>query len=86
MTAVCMRLDDEFQYYLDHQAEFVERYEGKVIVLKNHEVIGAFGSEGEAVRETSKRHELGTFLVQRCLAGDEAYTRTFHSHVSVGHC
>lgn len=81
-----MKLEDEFQFYLDNQPEFVDRYEGRVIVLKNHEVIGVFGSEGEAVREVSKRHELGTFLVQRCEAGEEAYTRTFHSHVSIGHC
>jgi hypothetical protein len=81
-----MRLEDEFQFYLDHQPEFVDRYQGKVIVLKNHRVIGAFSSEGEAVREASKQHELGTFLVQRCEAGEESYTRTFHSHVFINHC
>jgi hypothetical protein len=81
-----MTLEDEFQFYLDHQSGFLERYEGKVIVLKNHQMIGAFNSEGEAVRETSKHHEIGTFLVQRCEPGEQAYTRTFHSHVSISRC
>jgi hypothetical protein len=81
-----MTLRDEFQYYLEHQDELVRRFNGKVIVLKDHQVIGSFDSEGEAVREVSKQHELGTFLVQRCEPGTEAYTRTFHSHVLVGSC
>ena len=81
-----MTLENEFQFFLDHQNELVDRYEGKVVVLKNHQVIGVFNSEGEAVREISKHHEIGTFLVQRCEAGEQAYTRTFHSNVSIGRC
>ena len=35
----------------------------------------------EALFETSKVHELGTFLIQECTEGDSAYTQTFHSRV-----
>jgi hypothetical protein len=75
-------LEQEFEYFLSHQTELVERYEGKVIVIKNGSVLGAFDNHAEAVREISKIHPLGTFLVQKCDAGTEAYKQTFHSRVT----
>ena len=74
-------LKKDFQYYLDHQGELVERYNGKFIVIRNQEVIGAYDSELEAIEETSKQYELGTFLVQKCEPGSESYTQTYHSRV-----
>jgi len=32
--------------------------------------------------ETSKKFELGTFLVQKVEPGTESYTQTFHSRVA----
>ncbi len=72
-------LKEEFQFYLDNQEDFVKKYDGRVIVLKSHSVIGTYDTEGQAVSETQKDHELGTFLVQRVSEGSEAYTQTFHS-------
>jgi hypothetical protein len=77
-------LERDFQYYLSHQSDLVHRYSGKVVVIKNQSVIGAFDSEAEAVNETAKSHELGTFLIQRCEEGSDAYTQTFHSPVVAG--
>ena len=74
-------LEKEFQYYLDHQDELVAKYNGKVIAIKNCKVIGTYETELEAVTETAKTEEMGTFLVQKCTPGAESYTRTFHSRV-----
>lgn len=76
---VTAKLIREFDYYLKHQDEFVKKYDGKYIVIKKDEVLGTFDTATQAVLETSKTHELGTFLVQLVSAGDEAYTATFHS-------
>ena len=76
-------LHDEFQYYLTHQDELVEQYNGKVIVLKDHKVLGSYDSASEAVTETQKTHELGTFLVQPVSPGTEAYTRKFTHYVRI---
>jgi hypothetical protein len=73
----------EFEYYLQHQDEFVRQYNGKVIVLKDHVVLGVFDSDFEAVHKTSQEHELGTFLVQRCSPGVQDYTAVFHSRVGL---
>lgn len=73
-------LEREFQFYLDHQDELVAKHNGRVVVIKEEEVIGVYDDELEAVTETRKIHPLGTFLVQRCTPGDEAYTRKYHTH------
>ena len=74
-------LEKEFDYYLSHQDELVKKYRGKHVVIVGEEVIGAFEDEMEAIRETSKTHEMGTFFVQQCEPGDENYTQRFYSRV-----
>ena len=69
----------EFDYYLAHQDAMVELYNGRVIVLKDCVVIGAYDNYGDAVLETEKQHELGTFLVQRVSPGPGDYTVTIRS-------
>ena len=76
-------LKDEFEFYLAHQEEFVKQYNGMVIVLKDHKVLGVYRDKPAAIREAMQLgHALGTFLVQFVSPGDEAYTQTFHSRVS----
>lgn len=78
-----MKLEQEFNYYLSHQDELVKKYNGKFVVIKDESVLGAYDSEAQAVVETSKSHELGTFLVQKCEPGRNSYTQTYHSRVMV---
>jgi len=80
---VVNKLENEFKYYLEHQKELINKYNGKYVVIKNLEVIGAYDSELEAVQKTAEKHELGTFLVQKCEPGSESYTQTYHSRVSL---
>ncbi len=54
-------LKSEFEFYLAHQGEFVNQYNGKVVVLKGHAVIGVYDDQATAVFETQKTEELGTF-------------------------
>lgn len=75
-------LEKAFRYYLDRQTELVKEYNGKFIVIKDDKVIGAYDSDVEAVLETSKKHALGTFLVQKCEPGAESYTQTYHSRAA----
>ena len=72
-------LTREFEFYLAHQEEMVEQYDGRVIALKGGRVLGVYDSELAAVTELQKSHALGTFLVQRVTPGDSAYTQTFYS-------
>ena len=70
-------LADEFNYYLEHQGDLVKQYNGKVIVIKDRKVLGVYGNDIDAVTETQKNHELGTFLVQSVSPGTDAYTQSY---------
>jgi hypothetical protein len=72
-------LEKDFQYYLDHQNELLQKYTGRFIVIKESQVIGDYSSELEAINTTKEHHEIGTFLVQKCLPGDESFSATYHS-------
>jgi len=81
MTLMTPSLKDEFDFYLKNQEELVSKYKGRFVVIKNQEVIGNYHNQVEAINETSKNHELGTFIVQQCLPGSSNYTQTYHSRV-----
>ena len=70
-----------FDYYLKHQAELVKKYDGKFVVIKDEQVLGAYDDQEKAISESAKRHPVGSFLVQRVSSGDSAYSQTFHSRV-----
>lgn len=76
-------LEKEFEFYLKNQESLVEKYNGKFIVIKGEDVIGAYDSHGDAYTETTKTEKLGTFLIQHCIAGSDSYTQTFHSRVLI---
>ena len=68
---------EAFHFYLAHQDEFVRLYDGKVVAIKDGKVLGAYKDEGEAIIETEKTVEPGTFMVQRVSPSNEAYTVRF---------
>lgn len=76
------QLLEDFEFYLSHQNEMVEKYDGKCIVIKDGVVIGVYDSDLSAVTETQKSHKLGTFLVQKVSQGDKDYSSSYSSRVS----
>ncbi len=74
-------LEKEFKYYIKNQNKLVKKYNNKYVVIKNEKVIGVYDSVAEAVQKTSKKEQMGNFLVQKCTPGKEDYTETFHSRV-----
>ncbi|MGA2362569.1 MAG: DUF5678 domain-containing protein [Candidatus Aminicenantales bacterium] len=76
-------LESEFDFFLKHQKELVDKYRGKYIVIKNKKILGAYSDISSAISETSKTEEPGTFLVQKCEPGKAVFTQFFHSRVKV---
>ena len=73
-------MQEQFDYYLKHKEEFLKKYEGKAIVLKDFEVVETNKSEWEAFKKASKKYKQGTFIVQKVLPGTEAYTVVISSN------
>jgi len=75
-------LQNLFQWYLDNQNKIVKKYNGKYIVIKDNSIVGSYNSDIEALLDSEKKYEIGTFLIQRCSPGTEAYTQNFSSRVN----
>ena len=71
-------LQKELDYFKAHQAEISLEYKGKFVVIKDQQVQGAFSSEFEALTTAQEKFELGTFLIQQALPGEDIYTETLH--------
>lgn len=76
-------LKKQLEYFKAHQDELVKKYEGKFLVIKDQKVQDVYDTEIEAYTDAKKKFELGTFLIQQCLPGQESYTQTFHSRVAL---
>jgi len=72
-------LKEEFQYYLNNQANLVKQYKGKFLVIVGQAVVGAYRSMKEAATNAAKKYQLGTFLIQECSEGEDAYTQEFYN-------
>lgn len=75
-------LDQELDYYIKNQEELVAKYGGKVVVIHDQAVRGAYPDELTAVREARKSFKLGDFLVQKVGPGSDSFKQTFYSRVS----
>lgn len=76
-----MSLEKEFEFYKANQDQLVRQYEGKYIVIVNESVVGDYDTEIEAYEASKQDYAPGSFLIQKCLPGNESYTQTFHSRV-----
>lgn len=72
-------LDEEYKYFEKNKEDLLKKHENKFIVIKKSQVIGAYDTEKEAYEETVKNHEVGTFLIQKCVKNEKEMTQTFHS-------
>lgn len=74
-------MKENLDFFIENQAELVRKYDGKVLVIKDLQVVGAFGNPLQAYLEACKQYELGTFSLQPCTAGVDAYSVTINSTV-----
>ena len=58
-------LEQEFKYYLENRDRLIKEHGNRYVVIKADQVIGVYETQDEALEETLKDHELGTFLMRR---------------------
>lgn len=77
-------LEREFEFYLRNQENLVKSYEGKLIAIKNEQILGAFDSYLEAAEVIFADYDRGSVLFQEVSQDKESNIVTFHSpHVTV---
>jgi hypothetical protein len=69
----------ELQFFIANQDRLVAEHRGKTLVLQGDEVVGAYDNALDAYVDAAAKYEPGTFMVQPCLEGSDAYTVTITS-------
>jgi len=74
-------LNTEFRYFLDHQGELVKLYNNRVLVIIGEKVVADYDDFDQAFSQSVEKYEPGSFLLQECTEGEDAYTDTFCSPI-----
>ena len=69
--------EKDFKWYKEHLSELYAQYGPCILAIKDGKVLGTYSNYGDAVEETSKTEEFGTFIVQECGPDESAYTVRF---------
>jgi hypothetical protein len=77
-------LEKELQFFIDNQERLVKEHRGKTLVIRGEEVVAVYDSPLEAYTEAMKKYDPGTFMIQPCNEGSDAYTVTITSHELFG--
>lgn len=74
-------LEKEFKFFTDNQDLLYGKYPNKFLVIVGDKVEKYFNEHMDAYNFGSKTFGVGNFLIQHCLPGEMATTRTFHTHI-----
>jgi hypothetical protein len=72
-------LKKNLEWYIANQKTLAEKYNGKVLLIVDQKLIGAFADMGTAYTDALKTYALGTFTLQPCSADSDSYTLTLYS-------
>lgn len=66
--------DRDYDWFLSNYNFIFDEYGSSYVAIKNRRVLGSYRSYAEGVRETMKKHKLGSFIVQLCNGDPSGYT------------
>ncbi len=64
-------LEEERRYFDEHLEEWLNRFAGRVVLVKGQELIGSFDDEDDALAEGARRFGRSSFLVRRVIPEQE---------------
>lgn len=67
-------LEKELEYFIANQDALVAKYKDKTLVIKDCNVVEVCDTPLAAYLKAKERYEPGTFLIQPCSPGPNAYT------------
>lgn len=72
-------LRKNLDWYIEHQGDLSKQHNGKVLLIVDQQLIGAFGSMAQAYDAATKKYQPGTFSLQKCSPDRESYSLTVFS-------
>ena len=68
--------NEELEFFIANQNDLVNKYKGKILVIKGKKIVGVYSTHIEAYLSVQKTNELGSVMIQECSPGPDAYTVT----------
>jgi hypothetical protein len=68
--------DKELEFFIENQDKLVKLYPDKLLILRGQEIVGVYDTPLEAYLRAQEKYEIGTFMLQPCQPGPQAYTVT----------
>jgi len=73
-------MSSQLEMYIERQSEIVKEYNGKIIAVKDGEVLGGYPTEVHALRAMQKaNYSPGSFIILKCTPGNEEYTTSYRA-------
>lgn len=79
MTTVGIVFERELAFFIAHQDELVASHRGRFLVLRDEKVEGVYATALQAYTDAKKKFEQGSFMIQPCEPGSDAYTVSISS-------
>ena len=73
--------DKDFDYFLANMQNLFSKHGHKFVAVKNQSILGVYDTFNDALENTLKSEELGTFLVQECFDNKEEMVQHFQCNV-----
>ncbi len=71
---------ENFRWFISNHDTLINLYKDKYVVIHNKEVVASSETLEQGIEKALDLGcELGSFIVQLCTEGDEAYTQKFYS-------
>ena len=75
---------EDFMYFSEHIEELSEKYKGRYIAIKNKEVIGDYSSFDYALEDCLKKHDSGSFIIQKAIKKPQEYYFGYNPYANFG--
>lgn len=73
--------NQDYDYFLKNMEGIYQKYGHKFVAIKDLHILGAYSTFNDALNETLKKEELGTFLIQECFRNKEECVHNFQGNV-----
>jgi hypothetical protein len=72
-------LKKNLEWYIAHQKELAAKYNGKILLIVDQELVKVFDNIGTAYAEALKAYAPGKFTLQPCSPDPDSYTLMLYS-------
>ena len=74
-------LTKNLEWYIANQSLLATKYDGKILLIVDQNLIGAFDAMGDAYTSALKNYRPGAFTLQPCSSGPDSYTLVLHNPI-----